>query len=561
MNDDPDGFVVKPSYEQQLSGSGVGNAAAATATAAVPYANSAPQMSQHGVLANTGYSPGGAYAGNGAMYAGQTGAESGAPYPAYSHDGTGVAAAAGGAALAAGGVAAGAFAARGSPSHPGSRAHLQIPQPLGYRGPSSPVRNAMGSAYSSHGLGAAASSQPRLQQIVEDERRATAGPSLSRNSSVRSIEEEQLGRGAGYASPMPPMGPDGKPLDQKTWRERQKMISGGVSPDTVLTAEQRARRDSQLPTLQSTHAIARSRSSAPTSPIAGQSQQSEMMQHTTSASTTASASLPYLRDSSYNSQPGRQTGYNYHPQAQPYNQYPSQPGPSRPPQTLQDIVPDMPPPRSSSNPQMASPSLPPKPDSTALSRPSNVGQNQQDPSQLQMQPQQHYELYQPPRQETRAEPIRASFASPPPQPAPISPPLASHVGTFAQAQSAQSVPRPSGASMEGDTARSPPLSPRMSGSYPAFDAATRYDLPAGAAGMQRSPSSSIHGLPDLPGTSSLNSHATTLPRYTSVTDDLFDGLTSGLSSRDVARLSHMSRHPQPPSTASQGRRRSSGGRP
>lgn len=77
---------------------------------------------------------------------------------------------------------------------------------------------------------------------------------IHRAASLASIPSEKLGKGAGYASPMPPVDHMGRPIDQRTWRERQSLVKEGIKADAALTEEQKIRRDSQMAKLTASQA-------------------------------------------------------------------------------------------------------------------------------------------------------------------------------------------------------------------------------------------------------------------------------------------------------------------
>ena len=344
---------------------------------------------------------------------------------------------------------------------------------------------------------------PQISKVQAEESEASG---LNRSGTVKSIADDQLGKGAGYASPMLPTGPDGKPIDQETFRERQRLIATGFNPNVPLTPEQQARRDSQLQTLQA-QSRSGSKLSVPQVPQKGPASVPQMPQR-------GPMSVPETPQREQINVPQK-------PQRGPINAGLFLPpaaaamaadvrptsGPSRPagvipqdyipeqaaPHTLADIIPSHPPSslapsyRTNAPPTQA---LPPTP----LARAS-------------------YQLYQPHQGPSSmpSPPIRASLLLPP------NPVLASQM---APNRFSTASPSPSVHNMpfNGPTPHRTSYQPYT----PSFDSRQ-----------------SAYGLASASNTGSSGS----MPRYTSVADDFYGGLTTGLSDRDLATLSYGNPNP------------------
>lgn len=355
-------------------------------------------------------------------------------------------------------------------------------------------------------------------------------------SSVKSIPTEKLGKGSGYASPMPPLDPLGKPLDQKTWRERQSKIKTGFIPDTMLTQEQKLRRDSQIAKLKAIQAgtassvtplgkVQEKEEPVETSPLLQQGDQSfERQSSPERISNIYPARHQSLRKDSYS---GNNT--NKRPESETLLAYASpEPSTSR---TNPFPAAASQPARSPSPPRNTIyPSLPPN----SPSRSAALTQSSQGPPPT-TQP--RYELHQPQAQSFN--PIRASFITAPqssssssnggPPPAPSS-----------QAFNSRLPPIP-GSRPSSMMTSSTPL-PEYRRSSNASYSGTPYAAAAAAAGAGGASSQSpnpffmhANGSGNSFGNSS-NGRGAGGPS-TSIADDIYGGLTKGLSDRDLLRLS------------------------
>ena len=278
---------------------------------------------------------------------------------------------------------------------------------------------------------------PVRAQEQSEHREDTTG--LSRSSPVDSVPPKLLGRGSGYASPMKPTGPDGKPVDHETFQERQNLIANGFNPSIQLTPEQQARRDSQLHVL-TIH---------------------------NKASTQSPKAIAVIPQS-----------------------------PPKPPQTLADIIPSRPPVPAAS--------------ASASSSPHHTNAPPTHPLPALPLSRTSYQLYQPEQGPLSHvyNPVRASLLSPS---LPISTPVAQEP-SFDRAIPASS----------SNYAR--PLSSPPSHRYSFQSHSPSFD-----------PRQSAYGL----ATSASNEGSSaSIPRYSSLADDLYGGLTTGLSERDIARISH-----------------------
>lgn len=357
-------------------------------------------------------------------------------------------------------------------------------------------------------------------------------------ASVRSIPAEKLGKGAGYASPMPPIDPLGKPIDQKTWRERNSKIHSGEfwTPDTMLTPEQKLRRDSQIAKLQA--ARDGTASSKPnlgnlkeqaepveTSPLLDQGDNSFEQQYASpervSAMYTARNSLP--NQSTAAKRPISTATILPYTAAMDANTNKDD-NTRRPSST--SALPPPPPPRSPS-PNGIYPSLPPN----SPSRNAALSQSTQVPS---TQP--RYAIHQPLAQSHS--PVRASFISAPqssvgaaiggPPPAPSSQQalnnrLPAIPGSRPSSMITSNTPLP-------EYRRSSTASFGNNASTPYAAAATSSQSPLGTPLFQHH-----NGSNGSFGTSRSGPHQA--QGSTSIADEVFGGLTKGLSDRDLLRLS------------------------
>lgn len=360
-------------------------------------------------------------------------------------------------------------------------------------------------------------------------------------ASIKSIPPEKLGKGAGYASPMPPLDPLGKPLDQKTWRERQSRIKSGENflPDTVLTPEQKMRRDSQLAklnaqrdgTASSKPALSNLREAeepVETSPLLNGGDNSFDSAGPSYSPEKVSAMLPIRPTTSRNSQgssnvDSKRESESILPYASPEaNRLPartsSMSGPAySPPSHI---------PRARTPPSNGIyPSLPPN----SPSRNPALSQSTQAPT---SQP--RYELHQPVAQ-SPYNPIRASFASAPlssstngggPPPAPSS-----------QAFNAR-LPAIPGSRPSSMITSATALPEYRRSSVASYTNGTPY---AAAANVNQTNSPNPffqhhNGSGNSFGTNSINS-GRGQQQPVSLADEIYGGLTKGLSDRDLVRLS------------------------
>lgn len=379
--------------------------------------------------------------------------------------------------------------------------------------------------------------------VQSPQERAEALKRAKSVASIKSIPPEKLGKGAGYASPMPPLDPLGKPLDQKTWRERQSKVKSGInfSPDTVLTPEQKMRRDSQIAKLNA--ARDGTASSKPglsnlqerdepveTSPLLHQGDNSfdGMM----SSPEKASTMLPVRPTTSRNSLPSessrqpQERNYNRDssdtilPYAAPQGVRPprassfSAPKTTSQPQNYQQPQPPQrsPPPN---NPSSAIyPSLPPN----SPSRSAALSQSTQAPA---SQP--RYELHQPLAQSYN--PIRASFAS-----APLSSSTTGPPPTQSNGNRLPAIPgsRP--------TSIATPLPEYRRSSVASYTNNTPYAAAANASQATSSPNPFFQHHNGSGNSFGQSSNRGIVPS-TSIAENIYGGLTQGLSDRDLARLS------------------------
>ena len=354
-------------------------------------------------------------------------------------------------------------------------------------------------------------------------------------ASIKSIPAEKLGKGAGYASPMPPLDPLGKPLDQKTWRERQSRIKSGevFNPDTVLTPEQKMRRDSQIAKLNALRDgtasskpglsnLREAEEPVETSPLLYQGDDSFDI-----SPERTSAMLPVRPTTSRNS---ANSGNNYKRESEsilPYaspevNRLPARTSSMSGPSPQNQIQRSRTPPSGNT----IYPSLPPNSPTrnAAFSQSTQVSPSQQP----------RYELHQPTAQRSQ-NPIRASFAS-----APLSsstnggPPPAPSSQAFNNGGRLPAIPGSRPSSMSAPSTALPEYRRTSVASYTNN---TPYAAAASPMNHTNSPNPFFQQN-NASGNSFGNSSSSGRGQHhVSLADEIYGGLTHGLSDRDLARLS------------------------
>lgn len=343
-------------------------------------------------------------------------------------------------------------------------------------------------------------------------------------ASLKSIPSENLGKGAGYASPMPPIDPLGKPIDQKTWRERNSRIHSGEgpwSPDTMLTPEQKLRRDSQLMKLQALQAG--TSSSKPN--LSKLREQDEPIE-----------TSPLLNgaDNSFDSQPYSPEKISAIPPTQAQTLRNLKPASKRPESggTILPYADDgrntAPAPPRSPPPNPIYPSLPPN------SPTRNAGLSQSvSPSK-----QPRYELHQPLAKSQN--PIRASFITAPQFQAGGPPPAPSSSSPFTNRLPMIPGSRPASMMNSTNTPQQPEYRRSSTNSFGVINNNKNAQTPYAAA-----TTSSPQGTPFFQhqngsngsfGTNRSSQQQQQQPS-SSLADNIYGGLTKGLSDRDLLRLS------------------------
>jgi hypothetical protein len=346
-------------------------------------------------------------------------------------------------------------------------------------------------------------------------------------ASLKSIPAENLGKGAGYASPMPPIDPLGKPIDQKTWRERNSRIHSGEgpwSPDTMLTPEQKLRRDSQLAKLQALQAG--TTSSKPN--LTKLREQDEPIE-----------TSPLLNggDNSFESQPysPERVSTIYPTQAQTSRN--SQPASKRP-ESGGTILPYTDNERNTAPAQTAVPPRSPPPNPIYPSLPPNSPTRNAGLSQsVSPSKQPRYELHQPLAKSQN--PIRASFVTAPQFQAGGPPPAPSSSAAFNNRLPMIPGSRPASMMNSTNTQSQPEYRRSSTNSFGLNNnnAQTPYAA-ATTSSPQGTPFFQHHnGSNGSFGTNRSSQQHNQQQPSTSLADNIYGGLTKGLSDRDLFRLS------------------------